>query len=162
MSRQLARRGALGAALLIAPLLLPNRAATAQIPHPLVGRWSVEYERGRRIENGETTPIMGTGRFTIEQRGDSLVAVFEAGQRPDGTVPPPVTLTAPATAPEVTFTQQQLATITINGEQQERRVTLTWTLTASGDTLVGTLRREMPALPEPLPPTPVTGTRLRG
>jgi hypothetical protein len=150
------------AALLAASQLAAPSAADAQAPHPLVGTWKIEYERGRRIENGEATPIMGTGRLTIEQRGDSLLAAFEGDPRPDGTVPPRTTAGARASSPEVVFTQEQTATITINGEQQERKITLTWSLNAIGDTLGGTLRRDLPMMPEPLPPTPVKGTRVRG
>ncbi len=161
MSRYLARALA-GAALVVAPHLSPSTPLLAQGAHPLVGTWSIEYERGRRIENGEATPIMGTGRLSIAQRGDSLVATFEPAARPDGTMPPPSTVAARVASPDVTFVQQQTATVTINGEQQERPMTLTWTLNANGDTLGGTLRRELPMMPEPLPPTPVKGTRVRG
>jgi hypothetical protein len=151
-----------GAALAVAPQLLLPGVAIGQVPHPLVGTWSIEYERGRRVENGEVTPIMGTGRLTIEQRGDSLVATFAPPARPDGTVPPPSTTSARIATPEVVFTQEQSVTINMNGEEQVRRITLTWSLTASGDALSGTLRRDLPMSPEPLPPTPVKGTRLRG
>jgi len=155
-------RAIVGAALLATALASAPQGALAQSPHPLVGTWNIEYERGRRVENGETTSIMGTARLTIEQQGDSLVATFESGARPDGTKAPPSRVAARATSPEVVFTQAQTATLTINGERQERSMTLTWSLIADGDTLGGTLRRDLPMMPEPLPPTPVKGTRVRG
>ena len=30
-----------------------------------VGTWAIEYERGRRVENGTATSVMGTGALTV-------------------------------------------------------------------------------------------------
>jgi len=134
----------------------------AQDTKALVGDWSIEYERGRQIENGEVTTIMGTAKVTIVSAADSFVMTFRAGPRPDGTVPPPSTTVGRRSGDAVVFVQKQKATITMNGEAQEREITLTWSLSASGNVLSGTLAREMPAMPEPLPATPVKGTRVSG
>ena len=79
----------------------------ASIIGAIVEKWSIEYERGRRMENGSTTPIMGTGTLTIAQRGDSLVATLEAPPRADGTPTPPATIAGKASARGGVFLQKQ-------------------------------------------------------
>jgi hypothetical protein len=147
------------AALLSAAALFPASHVQAQAPNPLVGKWSIEYERGRRMENGETTTIMGKATVTITASGDSLIATIQPEPRPDGSAAPPSTAGGRMGAAGATFVQQQMATINMNGEVREQQITLTWTLQASGDALTGTLQRTMPGMAEPLPPAPVKGTR---
>lgn len=142
--------------------LLPIFPLEAQPPHPLVGTWTIEFERGRRVENDVVTPIMGTGKLVIVQSGDSLLATLESSPRPDGSPPPPSTFGGRASGGGVVFVQKQVAQITVNGEASSREMLLTWTLQAGGDVLTGTLARELPMMPEPLPPTPVKGTRTKG
>lgn len=149
------------AALFVTSAAFAPSDLAAQATGPLVGTWTIEYERGRRIENGEPTPIMGKGKLAIVASGDSLLATLEAGPRPDGSVPPPATFGGRATAQGVVFVQKQTAQLNINGEAREQQMTLTWTLQTTGDTLTGTLARELPGMPEPLPPAPVKGTRLK-
>lgn len=149
------------AILVASVILLPASGIRAQAASQLVGNWNLEYERGRRIENGEATPIMGTGKMSIEQRGDSLVATISPGARPDGTVPPPSSFGGKMTPDGAVFVQVQTAQVNINGEASERKITLTWTLHASGDALTGTLGREMAMMEDHLPPTPVTGVRVK-
>lgn len=132
----------------------------AQSPNALVGKWSIEYERGRRLENGEATPIMGTAELTIAQSGDSLVATLVASARPDGSVPPPSTFGGHANGDDVVFVQNQTVQINANGEMSTRDITLTWTLRASGDALSGSLARELPMMPDSQQPSPVKGTRV--
>jgi hypothetical protein len=133
----------------------------AQSPNALVGKWSIEYERGRRVENGESTPIMGTAELTIAQSGDSLVATLVASARPDGPVPPPSTFGGRAKGDDVVFVQNQTVQINANGEMSTRDITLTWTLRAAGNALTGGLARELPMMSESLPPSPVKGTRAQ-
>lgn len=134
-------------------------AAYAQTPNALVGKWTIEYERGRRVENGESTAIMGTGELTIAQSGDSLVATLVSSARPDGSVPPPASFGGRAKGEDVVFVQHQKVQINVNGESSEQPITLTWTLRADGDALSGTLARDLPMMPEPVPPAPVKGKR---
>lgn len=144
----------------LATLLAVGAGATAaQAQNALVGKWTIDYERGRRVENGEMTPIMGTGQLTIVQSGDSLVATLVSAARPDGSVPPPSTFGGHKTGDDVVFVQHQKVQINVNGEASEQPITLTWTLRAAGDALTGTLARELPMMPEPLPPSPVKGKR---
>lgn len=132
----------------------------AQAPNPLVGKWTIEYERGRRMENGESVGIQGTGQLSLAQSGDSLVATLQSGPRPDGTTPPPSTFGGKVTADGAQFVQVQTAQLNVNGEVRDQKITLTWTLKASGDVLTGTLKRDLPMMGD-LPPSPVKGTRMR-
>ena len=135
--------------------------ARAQAANPLVGRWAVDYEVGRKMEDGEVTPIRGSGRMTIAPSGDSLLVTIQAPARPDGTVPPPATVGARSNDGATTFTQKQQVRVNLNGDESTRDVVLTWTLKAAGDALSGTLARAMQDAPAMLTPTPVTGTRVK-
>lgn len=130
--------------------------------NPLVGKWRIEYERGRRLENGAPTSIMGTGTIAIAAKGDSLVAILESGPRPDGSPTPPSMFSGRPTGDGTVFVQKANVQVNQNGELRSVEVTLTWTLSASGDTLTGTLLRATPMMPESQSPTPVKGTRLTG
>lgn len=134
---------------------------SAQSANPLVGRWTVEFEVGRRVENGEVEAIRGKGTLSVAQTGDSLLIMIQGPARPDGTVPPPTTLVARIRDGGATFTQKQKVRMNLNGEVSMHDVTLVWTLVASGDTLTGTLARSMPDEPEMGEPSPVTGTRVK-
>ena len=128
---------------------------------PLVGKWHLEYERGRRMENGESTPIMGTGEITIAQSGDSLLATLQPGPRPDGSAAPPATFGGRLAGDEATFVQKVKATININGEERVQELTITWKLSATGDALTGTMSRVLPMMPDAPMASPVKGTRTR-
>ena len=147
------------AAAIYAALVASSVPLIAQTSNALVGKWTIEYESGRRIENGEPTPIMGKGALTIVQSGESLVATLAPGPRPDGTVPPPSSVGGRMTQGGAVFVQKQTVQINFNGETSAREITMTWTLQASGNTLTGTLARELPMM-EAGPPSPVKGTRV--
>jgi hypothetical protein len=134
--------------------------ARAQVTNPLVGSWTITYERGRRVENGEVTPIMAEGKLQIAVSGDSLVATLTAGPRPDGTVPPPASFGGRIAGDSAVFAQTQTVQVNLNGEMSSREVSMTWALRASGDALSGTLLRELPGMPEAASPTPVKGKRV--
>ena len=133
----------------------------AQSAGTIVGKWSIEYERGRRMENGTVTSIMGTGTLIIAQQGDSLVATLEAPPRPDGTPTPPATIGGKITGTGAVFLQKQRIRIQLNDEVQTPEITITWTLQANGDALSGTLARPLPNATEQQDPTPVKGTRVK-
>jgi len=57
--------------------------------------------------------------------------------------------------------QEQTVRLNTNGDESERKITLTWKLKARGDALTGTLLRAMPAKDEPLPPSPAKGVRMK-
>jgi hypothetical protein len=52
------------ARMLVAAAVLVLAAPRVQAQSsPLVGAWTIEYQRGLSNENGEVTPIMGTGHL---------------------------------------------------------------------------------------------------
>lgn len=145
--------------LVVAAALLAPLDSHAQA-NPLVGKWEVEYERGRRIENGEETAIMGKATLTITLIGDSAAGTI-VGPRPDGTLPPPTVLTGKVTPAGVVMVQKTQARMNTNGEERVIDGTITWTLNAAGDTITGTIVRDLPGVPIPMEPSPVKGTRLK-
>lgn len=153
------------AALVAAAVLVPVFATPthAQGTAALVGNWAVSYERGRRVENGEATPIMGEGKLQVVSSGDSLVATLVSGARPDGSVPPPASFGGRIAGDSAVFVQKQKVTLNMNGEETTRDIVLTWVLRASGDALSGTLARTIPGM-EAMEGTggasPVKGTRV--
>lgn len=127
----------------------------------LPGKWSIDYERGRRVENETVAPIMGTGTLTIAVQADSVVLMLESGPRPDGTTPPATRIAGKLSTDGATLVHTQVVTLNMNGEMTTREVTLTWKLQATGDVLSGTFQREMADMPEAHEPTPVKGTRVK-
>ena len=155
----------LRAALIAAAVIAPVSATPthAQGTAALVGNWNVSYERGRRIENGEATPIMGEGKLQVVSSGDSLVATLVSGARPDGSVPPPATFGGRIAGDSAVFVQKQKVTMNMNGEESTRDIVLTWVLRASGESLTGTLARTIPgmeAMDGAGGASPVKGTRV--
>jgi hypothetical protein len=135
-------------------------AATASAQSgTLVGTWQVEYQRGLRNENGEITPVMGKGTLTLEQRGDSLIGQLVSIPGDDGRQAPPMTLAARASGASATLISTSNARINMNGDERVVKSTLTWELTANGDTLTGTMKRSMEGMEMGSEPTPVRGTR---
>ena len=133
--------------------------AHAQAAKAIVGKWNIEFERGRRIENGEMTSIMGKGELLVEQQGDSLLATLTQPPREDGTVVPPAKIGGHEKDGSVLFVQKSVAHMNINGEDQALDVVVTWTLKPEGDALSGTVFRDMKGGPMTMTPTPVKGTR---
>lgn len=150
------------AALFATSVVLTSAPIEAQAPTALLGNWSIEFERGRRMENGEATITMGTGKLAITQSGDSLLATFDMGPRPDGSSAPPSTVGGRMMPAGAVFVQKQTVQVNMNGDLQTREITLTWTLQANGDVLTGTLGRALATRDEPLPPTAVKGKRIAG
>lgn len=154
------------AALIAAAVIAPVSATPthAQGTAALIGNWTVSYERGRRIENGEATPLMGEGKLQVVTSGDSLVATLVSARRPDdGSVPPPATFGGRISGDSAVFVQKQKVTLNMNGEESKRDIVLTWVLRASGETLTGTLTRTIPgmeAMEGAGGGSPVKGTRL--
>lgn len=144
----------------VALLCLPT-LANAQ-SHPLVGKWNVELVAGQRIENGVSTMVTTTGTLDVVLQGDSLIATLTvvpiegspqrspsrlAGKRVDGTM---------------TFISRSEGMINANGEMQSFQAISTWSLKSSGDTLEGSVSRELVGVSIPdMGAQPVKGTRVK-
>lgn len=147
--------------ILTAVLVAASGPASAQ-PNPIVGTWSVSYVAGTRMENGAATNIPGTGKLIVQVQGDSLIARLVPDPI-EGTPRPESRMAAKTGAGTVVFVQRGAARLNINGEQKEVTSISTWTLTAKGDALDGTLERRIEGMDTPTRgPQPVTGTRVRG
>ncbi len=139
--------------------------AVAIQPSPIAGQWTIEWELGRRVENGDVQLIRATGVMTVKPAGDSLVATIDMKSRSDGRpVTPPLTIGGKATAAGAVLSQIQQLRFNVNGDERGVDVKVTWTLTANGDALSGEIVRDMPAemVPVgPMPPATITGTRVK-
>jgi hypothetical protein len=140
---------------------LSAAAQSAPSVSTLLGRWNAEWELGRVVENDVVTSIMASGVFSIESRGDSLVASILVTKRSDGRPAPtsPVTLTGKPSGHGAEFVQKQTVRMNLNGEEMTREVTVTWTLNANGNELRGSMLREMPFVSETPAPSEIKGTR---
>lgn len=143
-------------------VLITASALQAQEADAIVGKWTIEFERGRRIENGVPSPIMGKGSLVVTKEGEGFKAVLDAGARPDGTPAPIVTMSGSAVeGGGVLFVQKSKAQMNMNGEVQEMEITTKWTLIPSAESLRGELVREVPNVPDAGGPSPVTGMRVK-
>ena len=130
--------------------------------NPIIGSWKVSYVAGTRFENGTPTVINGTGKLVVQVQGDSLIArlipdPIEGAARPESR------LTAPSGSGKVVFISSGKAQVNTNGEVKEVTSISTWTLTANGDELSGTVERRIEGLDAPSRgPQPVSGTRIKG
>jgi hypothetical protein len=142
-------------------LSAPDASLLAQAAPPVVGAWEIEYARGQRVGPDGTENIMGKGKLTIVQSGDTLIATLDLGPRPDGTPSPKTSVGGRVSGDNAVFVQKQQVTLNINGEMQQADATVTWTLQAAGDALSGTIAREIPMMGNSASPSPVKGTRLK-
>lgn len=147
----------------LAALLLVAAPLGAQSASPIVGKWTVEWEIGRRVENGVPSPIRATGLMTVVASGDSLLATVEVTKRSDEQpLNKPVTIPGRTTAAGASFVQRSEARLNMNGESMVREAIQTWTVRANGDQLEGSLAREIVGLQINAEPTPITGKRVTG
>lgn len=143
-----------------ATLLGAGAPLQAQSTAPIVGKWAIDYERGRRVENDVVTPVMAKGTITIAVDGDSLIATLDQGPRPDGTPTPAAKLGGRISNGSAVFLQSQQVRMNMNGEEHVQTIKVTWTLKADGDALSGTMAREMPNM-QGGAPSAVSGTRVK-
>ncbi len=133
----------------------------AQSNHPVIGRWTIEYEQGRRMENGVVTPIIGKSTLVVEADGAALKGTVMVGPGPDGAARPPQVMTGEVKPEGAVFTRLTKARINANGDERELDVTVVWTLVAAGDELTGTMSRDIPGIPDASGTSPVKGTRIK-
>ncbi len=149
--------------LAVAAATLSAAPLAAQPAASLVGKWTVEWEAGRRVENGVPSPIHATGVFTVVTSGDSLLGTMEVTKRSDGSAPPkPFTIGGRMTASGAAFRQVSQARMVSNGEEMSREAITTWTVRANGDQLEGSLSREITGMQINVEPSPIKGKRLPG
>lgn len=146
----------------LAVLLSVIVVTPAVAQNSLAGVWKVSYPAGTRVENGEQSPIMGTGKLQIEARGDSLIAQFQADPAPDLPARGPVRLSGVAGPGPVALIVHQTTFVEVNGTQRPIGFTSTWMLEAKGDSLTGTLSHHVddPTV-SAQNPGPVRGLRQR-
>jgi hypothetical protein len=125
----------------------------------------VQYPGGMRHEDGEVIMIAATGTLTVEVQGDSLVATLV--QNPSDQLPTrgPLRMATTRGANATEFVTRANAQVNIHGAVRQATSVSTWTLTATGETLNGTLARRIEGIDDvELPatdPQPVSGTRAR-
>jgi len=107
-------------------------------------------------------PILAKGSLVFSAVGDSIIGTLTV-EPPDGApARPPARLAAKAAAGPLAFTQRSTARINMNGDESTRNVTSTFTLQASGDTLTGTVVREVEGMDDAMGgPQAVSGTRVK-
>jgi hypothetical protein len=130
--------------------------------HPLVGKWNIEYERGRQNMNGEVTIITGKATLDIAEQGDSLIATLTPVATNDGRpTPPPSRMAGTGSGSSATFKWTSQSRVNVNDEERTVTITSTWELKAEGDTLTGTSTRAMADMPGMNSPAAVKGTRVK-
>lgn len=144
---------------LIAALAVCGSSLQAQ--QALAGTWDITYQAGMRIENGVENPIIANATLNVEVRADSTIGTLTIIPGPEMPSRPPTRMAAANSQPTV-FVVEGKATINHNGVERELKSTSTWTLSATGDTLTGTLERNIEGLDQGAPPpVPVKGTRKK-
>lgn len=146
--------------LILLALIVGGGALHAQ--SPLVGTWKLTYPAGSRIENGESTLLMGTGTLSLEVVGDSLVGELVTDPLADVPARPPARLSGAAASKPAVLVSRMAGSLTINGAERPISAISTWTLEAQGDSLIGTVARKLEGLPFGAQgPEPVKGMRQR-
>ena len=147
---------------IVLALTLGSSPLAAQ-QHPLAGVWQLTYPAGVQIDNGVRTVLMGDAQLTVEAQGDSLIATLAFVPQPGLRSRPPVRMAAMAGTGPVVFVQRSTATLNTDGNEREAVALSTWTLSASGDAIEGTVARRIEGFPEgDQDPQPVKGTRRKG
>lgn len=137
-------------------------AALLAQAHPLVGRWSVTVPVGMRIEGDIETPVTVTAGLHVTIEGDSLVAMLSMPAPQGMPARPPRRLTTRLADGPAVFELRSVARIDTNGETAMRDAVSTFTLSANGDSLTGTILRRIEGADMPAKADPVTGTRVHG
>ena len=106
---------ALSALIFLSPLV-----ARAQ-SNPIVGKWSIEFAAGMRIEDGVPTVLMAKGTLTIAADGDSLVATLHV--EPSAEIParPDARFTTRMHTGTVIFEQHSQALLAVFNEAAAKR-----------------------------------------
>lgn len=147
--------------------LLVAATAVSTIPalslaqsHPLVGSWNLELVAGQRVENGSVTPILATATLVVVAAGDSLIGTLTVAPIEGAPQRPPARLAGKRVDGTMTFVSRTEGTMQMNGESRTIEAISTWTLSVTGDTVEGTVAREIIGVSMPaIEPQPVKGRR---
>lgn len=124
------------ALIVVTPLSLDAQGVT--------GRWSAEFDRMVRNENGSvSTGESAKARLTLQQNGDSVTGTLElvdAPAGPAGRAPTPRQLRGTISGNKVSLSSEVEVRRNFNGEESVQRVTMAYDLTLAGDTLEGTMQ----------------------
>ncbi len=146
-------------------LIVLGTSSLAAQQSPFVGSWTLSYTAGATVENGTTTPILGTGTLTIVSHADTLIGELVMDPNPEIPSRPPLRLVANGGGRDATFVSHSEATLSINGNEQTATVISTWRLEVRGDSLLGTVERKLDGFEMEMGakwPQPVTGVRRKG
>jgi hypothetical protein len=146
---------------LLAALALAATTLQAQ-QSTLVGTWQLSYPVGAQIENGQVFILTGTGVLTVVAEGDSLIGTLVNDVTPDMPARPPARLAAVNAPGELVFVSHAPGKIEMNGEENDINVVSTWRLKATGDSIAGTVGRQIEGFEDAMQgPQPVTGSRKK-
>jgi hypothetical protein len=136
-------------------------AAAPQSKHPLAGKWNIEYERGRRMTDGESQSIMGKATLEITVKGDSIVGTLTQEAVEGRPTPAPSVLAGTGAGNAATLKSSAESRVNMNGDERVVTISMTWDLKADGDNLSGTMARAMAGMAAAMTPAPVKGTRVK-
>ena len=145
-------------ACVLAPLPLAAQS------HPLEGAWSINYVGGMSHQGGATTMIMANGTLTVEAKADSLIATLVQHANNELPSRPPVRMATLRGSGAAVFVVRSPVQIDVGGDPIRATSVSTWTLTATGDSIEGSVARRLEDAGDiPIPssdPQPVTGKRV--
>lgn len=144
--------------MLLAAFLLPS-VEHAQ-SHPLVGTWNVTVPVGMRITGGEPEYLTTTGVLTVSSTADSLIAMLKLEPLEGRPARPASRLAARLASGKVSFTSVSSAQVSVNGDAVAQQATSTYVFEATGETLIGTVSREIPGTAN-MAAQPIKGTRAK-
>lgn len=148
--------------LTLAAALITLPAVARGQSHPLVGKWDVELVAGQRIEDGVATSVKAKGTLEIVVQGDSLIGTLTTVPIEGMPQRPPARLAGKRIDGTMKFVSVSEGTLNGNGESLTFQAISTWSLTANGDALQGSVTRELVGVSVPdMGAQPVTGTRAK-
>ena len=123
----------------------------------ITGTWITEFDRMVRNEGGTvTTGDKARAKMTLVQNGDSVTGTWQAVG--DGaTAAPARQLKGMIAGNKVALQAEFKATMNVNGEVEERTLTMLFDLTLEGDKLEGTMANR--SGDRQMPPRPVSARR---
>jgi hypothetical protein len=107
----------------------------------VTGQWIAEIERSMRNENGNvSTGDKAKARFVLQQKGDSVTGTWQVidAAATTGRTSPTRQLRGTISGNKASLSSEVEATVSINGEQSVRKLTIVYDFIVVGDKLEGT------------------------